>query len=403
MAEEMAKLGRSPSNMDTNEGDVEAAPQFKGRKTTLVKPLYDEANLKKSNEIVTDILRQVARRGEEPDIQSIPEDVWNAGLKRVEENPNLKAQSELIEGMRGNLKNLEKMPGGLNLKPVAGFFDQWTGGDLAKNISAPMTPEDRQEMLIKLKGGTAKAYSEQQDDRMKLLKDTFLQKKGGGSDLSTQMGLANLLSKPTGGTLTQQDIVPSASSLKEPNTEKLEKLLTPVLDAQSAVVALQNLMNKYPTGKLPGVGPAEGKTPKFLVAPGESLGLLDAGATEMRDALTNVVNIANKELSGMRATDKDFDRAKSGIQLIESGIEENMRKGASILLSVLKNRERSKRASGTDKQIQAWDKRLEREGYVKPEVTQSAPVKKEYKIGDKQVHPTTGKVRIMTERGWVVQ
>ncbi len=157
---------------------------------------------------------------------------------------------------------------------------------------------------------------------------------------------------------------------KEVSTEKIEKRQTPIMDAISSTVSLINTLNKYPNGKLPGVGTVTGLVPNKSVPIAEKIGLVDEGSAAVRAAISDVVNKANKAMNSARATNKDRENIQRGLGLVESGDEALIREGALLLEKTQRSVMGTSRAGSTNAEVKAWDERLLREGYVEPRVNQ---------------------------------
>lgn len=357
-------------------------------------PGYEEREAKRLQQIA-----ELSKQG--ITVGLTPESVYEDSLKRYSDMAQQMGRPEAQSLLADAIQKYEQMPVKPNYKPLAALLDSASNYSKS-NISGALpdveTPEERQQMLAKLRALQAGDVDKNIGQFIDFAKLQQLEQGG------IPPGLLGLLGRPeqaVGKTVVVKE--KSDAPAKEVSTEKIEKRISPIFDAMSSASRLNQLLNKYPTGKLPGIGPAAGKVPRGLVGIGESIGLADEGASELRDAIIQVANDVTKATSGMRATDKDFIRAQQGRSLIESGIEKNIRKGVSILVDVLKNREKSARAGSTNAEVQAWDERLKREGFERPTLDfQSNLGPGGVPIGTKRRNKKTGVIQQMTADGWKV-
>lgn len=95
---------------------------------------------------------------------------YEAISQRSANFPGMMQRGRDVASMRQGLEDYLQQPAQVNLSPLAGLVDTWTGSNLAKSYVHPPSAEERQMMIEKLQSGINKASSGLTEDQAKFFK-----------------------------------------------------------------------------------------------------------------------------------------------------------------------------------------------------------------------------------------
>lgn len=271
--------------------------------------------------------------------EPIPEQVYAQLMARAKGMPSIQKQEQSTEDLGNLLAKLGQLPVETDFSPAAGFLKGVMGRDIG--YKSPESATD----VIKNRAGLQKLIGDSAEGETQAILNAI---KGGMQQRKLTIG------ESVGDVQVGRD---KEKSVSDSNVRKYTEKALPVIDAIESIKNIRSTLNKYPSS--PGLGTFEGAIPTGLIPFAERLGAVDKGALEIRSSVTNLANKVNKALNSARATDRDFDRAKVGLGLIEKGGPENIENGLAILEEVTDIARQAIEAGYSDEEIGTARQRLE--------------------------------------------
>lgn len=194
----------------------------------------------------------------------------------------IEQQERGIAGLEEKQKALANVQTQPDLSAVIGLTDYLSGAQAAKTYEKPMTQAEADKLKFTLQNEIEKRRSGVTGDIADVLRTKLAAKRGLGSSVDP---------------LRQQRY---EESQRENNVQKLQKNVGDMIPSiNEKLMALNNIVNKYDTEALPGVGPAAGTVPDFM---------LGEDGSAIRSYAKGVMSDLIKVQSGTAASDKEVER-----------------------------------------------------------------------------------------------
>lgn len=228
------------------------------------------------------------------------------------------------------------------------------GQELYRNELSPPGGIDSQIRNLVTLRDAAKARG---DTANATLYDNAIQKVSGGfdQDFKTQQ-LADLnQQRETNNAFRQQQQEQQQAQRDQQNQFKVQNQAmqfgnamekSGIPQAQAALDTIDSILSKYPEGKVPGYGRAEGLLPDFLTS---------QDGQQLRQAVATLANVQLKQRSGAAVTDQEMRRFKQELGTGTAVPEDRLRQGIQQMRNLIEANKRNYAASAPQDVIDQYE------------------------------------------------